>query len=259
MNKFVTIIFSLTLLSFAALLHAEVKQYNIEIVIFEDNSDRYLNSEQWPVIHHPEQTLIIEAPIPEADIYTNEEEEVETKITPAENNSVINVTHNTSNTLAKHVNKLKRSSRYNVLLHQSWQQTGLSDNDAINIHVDTTIENTEENKDTSLFDSGNLISNLNNRKIKSNIQGTLKLILGRYLHIHTDLLYQRPKKNYNPSSPILQGNMFDEFEIKAQRRMRSNELHYIDHPLLGTLIIVTPIKTPESVKINKKNSFQQHL
>ena len=34
--------------------------------------------------------------------------------------------------------------------------------------------------------------------------------------------------------------------------MRSNELHYIDHPLLGILVIVTPIKPPEPAEENKE-------
>ena len=244
MNKFVTVIFSLTLLLPATLVHAETRQYNIEIVIFEDRSDRYLNSEQWPVIHHPEQTLSSETPKSDADIFANAELEIETKITPAENN---NVTHNTSNTLVEHVKKLNRSPRYNVLLHQSWQQTGLSNNDAINVKVDTTTESNAENKDVSLFNSDNQISKIDNKEIKSNLKGTLKLILGRYLHIHTDLLYQRLNKNYSSSSPILHGNRFNEFEIKSHRRMRSKELHYIDHPLVGILVIVTPIKQPDPV------------
>ena len=246
MNKFVTVIFGLTLLLPATLIHAETRQYNIEIVIFEDTSDRYLNSEQWPVVHHPEQILGDDTATLDTDIFTNAELEIETKIAPAEypeSNNVINVTHNTSNTLAEHVKKINRSSRYNVLLHQSWQQTGLSNNDAINIKVNTTTETNAENKAVSLFGSDNQISKLDNKEIKSNLKGTLKLILGRYLHIHTDLLYQRLKKNYSSSSPILHGNMFNEFEIKSHRRMRSKELHYIDHPLLGILILIDPISS----------------
>jgi hypothetical protein len=30
--------------------------------------------------------------------------------------------------------------------------------------------------------------------------------------------------------------------MQASRRMRSGELHYIDHPLMGVLIKVTPVK-----------------
>ena len=245
MKKLITSISSLPLLLSMTVAHADTKQYNIEIVIFEDSSDRYLNSEQWPIIHHPEQVSTIEA-LPETDIFPNIVQEAD--IIQAEyqkNNGVINITHNVSNTLAEHVNKLKHSSRYNILLHQSWQQTGLGDIDAINIQVDTTEKNKIINNDVTRFKPIHQISMTENINIKSSLQGTLKLILGRYLHIHTDLLYKRPKKSYTQTTPVLHNNIFNEFEIKSQRRMRSNELHYIDHPLLGILIIVTPIKPAE--------------
>ena len=231
MQKFTSPISSLLLLLSMTVAHADTKQYNVEIVIFEDSSDRYLNSEQWPVIHHPEQLSITETITPDTDVFPGLELNKETKAVPAEhpeNNSVIHITHNTTDALAEHVAKLERSSRYNVLLHQSWQQTGLSNEDAINIQINTIKEN------------------------KSNVQGTLKLILGRYLHIHTDLLYKRLKNNYRPVSPVLNSKAFDEFEIKSQRRMRSKELHYIDHPLLGVLVIVSPIKPPESLEEYKE-------
>jgi hypothetical protein len=34
--------------------------------------------------------------------------------------------------------------------------------------------------------------------------------------------------------------------IKQRRRMRSNELHYIDHPLLGLLIKISPVELTKS-------------
>jgi len=37
--------------------------------------------------------------------------------------------------------------------------------------------------------------------------------------------------------------------------MRSNKLHYIDHPLLGVLVIVSPIKQLESMKENKEHDI----
>lgn len=142
-------------------------------------------------------------------------------------NPDINITHHASDALAEHIAKLKRSARYNILLQQSWQQTGLSNTDAINIHIDTTAAESPEN---------------NHNKPESSLQGTLKLILGRYLHLHTDLLYKRPKQSDDSTSATLHGRSYNEFEIKSQRKMRSNELHYIDHPLIGILVLVTPIE-----------------
>ncbi|MCK5002352.1 MAG: hypothetical protein KAJ92_02530 [Gammaproteobacteria bacterium] len=256
MQKFISPISSLLLLLSITVAHAETKQYNIEIVIFEDSSDRYVNSEQWPVIYHPEQLSITETITPDTDVFPGLELNKETKAVPAEypeNNNVIHITHNTTDALAEHVAKLERSSRYNVLLHQSWQQTGLSNEDAVNIQINTIKENNAENAGVTILNPGHQTLKKDNKEIKSNVQGTLKLILGRYLHIHTDLLYKRLNKSYSPDSPALHNRKFDEFEIKSQRRMRSNELHYIDHPLLGILVIVSPIKPPEPVEENKES------
>ena len=253
MKTFTTPIITLLLLLAMTVTHADTKQYNIEIVIFEDTSDRYLNSEQWPIIHHPEQVLRNETIAPETDIFPGIELQTKTEAVQAEyseTNSVINITHNTSNALANHVSMLQRSSRYNVLLHQSWQQAGLSDEEAINIQINTNKENKTENDDVTIPNIIHQTSEINNKEIKSNVQGTLKLILGRYLHIHTNLLYKRLKNSYTQSTPVIHSNIFNEFKIKSQRRMRSNELHYIDHPLLGILILVTPIKQLEAVNIN---------
>ena len=228
MQKFFTSISTLLLTLSTFAIHAETIRYNIEIVIFEDSSSRYLNSEEWPITH-------------QAEIKPKKAEYPEI-------NNVIDITNNSSNALAEHATKLKRSPRYNVLLHQSWQQAGLNDTDAVNFIIDT---NETENKDLEVF-STSTKSAKKNKQIKSSIKGNIKLVLGRYLHIHTDLHYKRINKSYRPDSPVLHNKKFEEFNIKSQRKMRSNELHYIDHPLLGILTIVSPIKTPEPVEENKK-------
>lgn len=210
------ILVSLLLLTTAA-AHAQTARYNIDVVIFEDASGRYLDSEQWPIVHHPEDLSpanLTGQPVDKAA--GNQQDSPD-----------INITHHASDALAKHIAKLESSGRYNILLQQSWQQTGLSNINAINVHIDTAAEK-----------PGN-----DNNKLESSLQGTLKLILGRYLHLHTDLLYKRPKQSYDSTSATLRGRSnYNEFEIKSQRKMRSNELHYIDHPLIGILVLVSPIK-----------------
>jgi hypothetical protein len=36
------------------------------------------------------------------------------------------------------------------------------------------------------------------------------------------------------------------FHMKNHRRMRSKELHYIDHPLVGMLIQINPVVKPKN-------------
>ena len=246
MNRLITSLFSLPLLLSTGIIHAEIKQYNIEIVMFEDTSDRYINSEQWPVIHHPEEmadgSLNLESDIPLLKPQTTESKNQDTNT-----NGVLNITHHESDALSKHVSRLNQSARYNVLLHQSWQQAGLSSSDAISIQINTTdLENTEKD-----IVPNYQASSMDNQNLQSSLQGTLKLVLGRYLHIHTDLLYKRFNNSTEITPALNNTKLFSEFEIKSQRRMRSKELHYIDHPLLGILVLVTPIETLEAKQKNE--------
>ncbi len=55
------------------------------------------------------------------------------------------------------------------------------------------------------------------------LSGLIRMSRGRYLHLHTDLIL----RDINSSQP---------YRIKLHRRMRSDELHYVDHPRIGILI-----------------------
>ena len=249
MKKHITSIFTILLLQSSLTASAATTQYNIEMVIFEDTSSTYINSEQWPIIHLPEEDSTLSTITTESNdlsIRKLAEQAVGKNAQPQKGNSVINITQHTSDALAEHVTKLKNSRQYKVLLHQSWQQIGLSDADAVDIHINTSAKTNTTTDGTNIFDSNHPASTVDSQNLSSNVQGTIKLILGRYLHIHTDLLYNRLNTEYQPTSPTLNSKAFSQFQIKSQRRMRSNELHYIDHPLLGILVLVTPIKQTES-------------
>lgn len=60
------------------------------------------------------------------------------------------------------------------------------------------------------------------------LDGTITVTLSRFLHVYTDMQYS----GAGLSEPV---------QIKAHRRMRSRELHYIDHPLIGMIISITPV------------------
>lgn len=55
------------------------------------------------------------------------------------------------------------------------------------------------------------------------LSGLIRMTQGRYLHLDTDLV-------------LRDGVTSQPYRIKLHRRMRSNELHYVDHPRLGILI-----------------------
>jgi len=63
--------------------------------------------------------------------------------------------------------------------------------------------------------------------IDSDVFGTVRMSRARFLHLDLDLLLNTADRSYR---------------FINHRRMRSNELHYIDHPMFGVLVIATPLQ-----------------
>lgn len=100
------------------------------------------------------------------------------------------------------------------------------------------------------------------------LQGVISLSIARYLHVETDFLLYRPlaedaSANYivgqwqlpstghsvNKSyqlSPLLtvEEPEPEYFRVNGNLRLRSREVHYLDHPMLGMLILFTPVELP---------------
>ena len=66
------------------------------------------------------------------------------------------------------------------------------------------------------------------------LSGLIRMSQGRYLHLDTDLIL----RDAVSSQP---------YRIKLHRRMRSDELHYVDHPRLGILIRAERYRTAAPV------------
>ena len=103
--------------------------------------------------------------------------------------------------------------------------------------------------------------------------GTLKLGVSRYLHVEVDLKYRTKimKEEVVPIAPdpnFTEGNSFQRtlaltqaennnqtrvrrrealqtFYLYETRKMRSKELHYIDHPMFGVIVRVIPYEIPK--------------
>ena len=59
-----------------------------------------------------------------------------------------------------------------------------------------------------------------------------------YLHVDADLVHFR-------RAPV--GSEVDatQFRMQQSRRLRSKEVHYIDHPLFGLIVLITPYEPAE--------------
>jgi hypothetical protein len=60
------------------------------------------------------------------------------------------------------------------------------------------------------------------------VEGTVKVSVERYLHVDLDLL------------------LGSGYRMRSHRRMRSKELHYLDHPKMGALVLISPVKKSQN-------------
>ena len=65
------------------------------------------------------------------------------------------------------------------------------------------------------------------------LDGVLKFYLSRFLHVEMNLLFQ-------PQSAAIGGNVAPSYVISEQRRVKSNDINYFDHPKFGVLVRVAP-------------------
>lgn len=96
--------------------------------------------------------------------------------------------------------KLSASGKYQPVLHTAWRQSVPPREKADRIHL-----------------------------IGKGVDGVVTIGISRYLHVTSDLLVPRTAASETTK-----------FRLQGQLRMRSGEVHYIDHPLGGMLILFTP-------------------
>ena len=145
------------------------------------------------------------------------------------------------------LHSLRRSSRFNVLSHQSWVQPIGSKPTPVLVQAGQRYDDRFE------------------------VEGTLSFTRARFLHLQTNLWYTLFEPRSGESNPFMAGfqsALPDEILSRHQelvkverergqyfaartlpmlqsRRMRSDELHYIDHPLFGIVIRINRF-TPET-------------
>ena len=77
---------------------------------------------------------------------------------------------------------------------------------------------------------------------EDNVAGYVRVTIGRYLHFETDLWTTVGKRD-DMAPP--QENQF--VALRESRRMRSNELHYLDHPALGVITKISPYSIDSNI------------
>ncbi len=190
--------------------------YDVEVVLFTHTAADAIQSESWPVdVTVPENpnAIFIQGTALDA---SGAAESATNTFTPLD--------EDTLRLVAEARAIARRQSTFEPLLHLSWRQPGLDRGLAPPVYVQS------QPKDSRSGQS---------------LQGFITLSLGRYLHIDFDLLLQKPALALQTNDSLLKQPPTS-FRIQNHRKMRSGELHYLDHPLIGALVLVSKYESPET-------------
>ncbi len=220
----------------STIAQASTSNYKVELLIFSHEASDTLADEIWPAIDA----------IPQRASRPLEYHQ------QGQNTGYFTRLPKTSLSLRNKQASLRRSPLYRVLFHEAWIQpiSGRKNQNVIRINGGEILDN-------GLYE----------------LDGYISIDKGRYLHFRSDLFHNRRltpaesqmlrKPSFTPAAAVAtattdeSGNNSDNgnryltqtsipdfltVEMDSARRMRSRELHYIDHPLFGILVIISPVK-----------------
>lgn len=143
--------------------------------------------------------------------------------------------------------RLNRSRSYDIIYRKSWRQPTAAQADALPV----------------LIQGGKRFGEY------YELEGTIALHVSRYLHLSSDLRLhkyveqlvpsnkwwneeenQPSAETYMPVNETATPNYVSirTVQLKESRRMRSGELHYLDHPIIGMMVKVMPYEKPQPLE-----------
>ncbi|WP_423064108.1 CsiV family protein [Candidiatus Paracoxiella cheracis] len=189
------------------------KAYQVELIVFSHMSTKSLDTEQWPLSTG------------DANQYLKG-----IRLAPVTSNlRYYRLLAPQDFTLAKQQARLnKYISTYHTIMHIAWRQQVFEPRYARTVHI--LGGETYNNAGTTT----------------SQVHGTIRVSVERYLNVNLNLTFAAPA---SAISKLARNDYFNNmsnnlvyFNLRQTRRMRSDELNYIDFPLYGVLIKITPIQ-----------------
>jgi len=164
------------------------------------------------------------------------------------------------------VDRIVKSSRYNLLIHTGWRQPGLDETQSIPVWIkggkvfDSRYSSIDQavSADTRKNDSTQISPNQpTTLDGLYELEGLVTITLSRYLHTRAELVLRKPADaasliqqadEFADTEQLemmnLEGQLLLNYGLNEQRRMRSRKLHYLDHPEFGMLVLITPYEAP---------------
>ncbi len=242
-RQLLVLILSLFSLSLQA---ADIRYYDVEVIIFENLQANAHQSEHWPQQLQREileNSIEIGGPWPGG---RPEEYDPALSFIPLPESQW---------RLTSEAEKIDHSGSRRLLAHLAWVQPGLPQAQALSVHVTLPVmanQNQEVNKSESGITKQSEPENTATAPLleSGTLDALIRVSLARYLRVETDLLFtldpQSVEQNRMIAAPDLESKAQTTpapryFRVQqVRRRIRSTELHYLDHPVLGMLIMFTP-------------------
>jgi len=105
--------------------------------------------------------------------------------------------------------RMKEDGRFRILLHKRWVQSPEAKSTSQMVRLDDGVE----------------------------LDGFVRFYLSRFLHVEVDLALTKPTSGGLFSSDA---DINQLYRLTQQRRVKSQEINYFDHPLFGALVRVAP-------------------
>ncbi|WP_163930205.1 CsiV family protein [Paraferrimonas sp. SM1919] len=167
-----------------------------------------------------------------------------------------------------HINKIENNSDFNSIIHLAWRQPIGPKDWSIPLKIyggkDFKDEYSIDGKSKQLqeqltmFDWG-LLNPKNDNSPVWQLNGELNIYLDHYLYIETDLqlrkvdqVVEKIKDEQGQWQTVKQEPHLYALPLKQQRRVRSEQLHYFDHPAMGMLIQIRKLPQPQQ-QIDNQN------
>lgn len=233
----------------------EIRYYDVEIIVFENQDAGAKSSEHWPLevnINKPVNTVELGMPPQSEWLPIDADLSISFQELPAENYQ-----------LTAEVEKIANSNSRRVLFHRAWRQPGLDHKIAIPVYFKQATSSIALDNDrpplteTAAENTAPLEPAAN----VATLEGLFRVSLSRYLHLEAELIYRDKtyplvstentdtSESFFYEEPAPETNTENKPGViylkQTRNRMKSNELHYIDHPVLGILVKIMPYIKPE--------------
>jgi len=224
------------------------KTYQIEMIIFTQINSDHLQQEQWPISGQttvwPKRLITLQPSVTNKDSDNQNLPFPQTEaqaFTPTKNFQLL---PNSALTLKKEFYMLKKNPEYRVIQHIAWLQQPSNRTQSVHIYGG----NTYQGQQIQVY--GTREYRPYDPNVTSELDGYISIQLQRYFNVTLNLQLSEPSSRLDK---ITGKNIFDTtqtplfyFRFNQTRRTRSNELNYIDHPLLGVLLKITPVKDEDN-------------